>query len=134
MELTKIDPHWPNALRWLLCQGLQSFTPWHFIQEPTELEFAANAFRREDVSGGQVFVFARRQDCDDFAGLEIQDGKVTNKVIYFHPVFTTNASEKPAPRTWNIVCGDYEDVFDFLANCVVPDMKDWATEEDASEL
>ena len=74
MERLKINPNWPNALRWFLAQNLSSFTPWHFIQEPTECEFAANAFRREDIHKGNVFVFARRQDCDDFAGVEIVEG------------------------------------------------------------
>jgi hypothetical protein len=134
MDHTKIDPHWPNALRWFLCQHLSSFTPWHFIQEPTEFEFAANAFRREVVSKDQVFVFARRQDCDDFAGLKIQDGKVTDTVIHFHPVFATSSSSATADPAWNIVSGVFEDVFEFLANRVVPDMKDWASVEDASAL
>ena len=59
MERSLIDPAWPNALRWFLTQDLTSFTPWHFIREPDELVFAAIAFRREDVSNGEVFVFAR---------------------------------------------------------------------------
>lgn len=134
MELTKIAPNWPNALLWFLCQNLNKFTPWHFIQNPTEYEFAANAFRREDVNKGEVFVFARRQDRDDFAGLEILNGKVTDKVIYFHPVFASSFPNSTAARTWNIVCDVYEDVFEFLANRVVPDMKDWASDEIASDL
>jgi hypothetical protein len=134
MEPTKIDPHWPNALRWFLCQNLNRFTPWHFIQEPTECEFAAMAFSREDLNKGEVFVFARRQDRDDFAGLELQAGKFTGKVLYFHPVFATSSPSSTEARTWNIVCGVYEDVFEFLANRVVPDMKEWASDEDASNL
>ena len=132
MEHSKVSPEWPNALRWFLWQGLQSFTPWHFINEPQECEFAAHAFRREDVHGRDVFVFARRQDSDDFAGLLIQEGKVTNTVLYFHPVFST--SQSPSPRTWNIVYETYENVFDFVARQVISDMKEWAEEEDASDL
>ena len=132
MEHSKIDTSWPNALRWFLAQGLTKFTPWHFIQDPSEMSFAANAFRREDVSGGEVFVFAKRQDCDDFAGLELVDGRITDKVVYFHPVF--GDSSKPSPRTWNIVAETYDDVFDFVAERVIPDMKDWALVEDAADL
>lgn len=132
MEPSLIDSHWPNALRWFLNQGLTSFTPWHFIRMPDEMAFAANAFRREDVSNGEVFVFARRQDCDDFAGLEIVGGRVTERVVYFHPAFAD--SSKPSSRTWNIVDATYEDVFEFVAQCVVPDMRDWALTEDATNL
>jgi len=117
-----------------LSQNLSSFTPWHLIQEPSECEFAANAFGREDIHKGQVFVFARRQDRDDFAGLEIVGGKITDKVIYFHPVFARAPTNEVQGKGWNIVCGVFEDVFEFIAKQVVPDMKDWSSEEDASDL
>lgn len=132
MEHSKINPAWPNALRWFLVQDLTSFTPWHFINEPDEIAFAADVFRREDVSGGDVFVFARRQDCDDFAGLELVDGRVTDRVVYFHPVFAD--SSRSSPRTWNIVNTTYDDVFAFVAQRVIPDMSDWALVEDAANL
>ena len=132
MEHSKINPHWPNALRWFLVQDLTKFTPWHFIREPAELAGPANAFRREDVSNGELFVFAYRQDCDDFAGLELVDGRFTDRVVHFHPVFSEISS--PSPRTWNIVNGHYENVFDFVAQRVIPDMKDWAIDEDAGDL
>jgi hypothetical protein len=134
MERSKIDSHWPNALRWFLVQNLESCTPWHFIKEPAECEFAANAFRREDIHQREVFAFARRQDCDDFAGIEIKEGKFTEKVFYFHPVFASAATNKDPSNNWNIVCEEYEDVFEFVAKRVVPDMKDWALVEDANDL
>lgn len=132
MELSKINPQWPNALRWFLVQDLTHFTPWHFIQEPEELAGPASAFRREDANSREVFVFAHRQDCDDFAGLELIDGKVTDRVICFHPVF--GDSSQPSPRTWNIVNDIYDNVFDFVAQRVIPDMQDWALVEDAGDL
>ena len=132
MDPSKIDPRWPNALRWFLCQNLHRFTPWHLIQEPAECDFAARAFAREDVSRGQVFVFAKRQDCDDFAGIEVVEGVLTERVIYFHPVF--GSADNEANQTWNIVHGVFDDVFEFVAKQVVPDMKEWASVEDASDL
>lgn len=132
MHPSKINPQWPNALRWFLSQQLEHFTPWHFINEPDQMAFAARAFEREDVSRGHVFVFAQRQDCDDFAGLEVIDSKIIDRVIYFHPVFGSSTAE--SPRTWNIVCEVFDDVFDFVAKRVIPDMKDWASTEDASDL
>ena len=132
MEHAKINPTWPNALRWFLAQDLTSFTPWHFIVESSEMAFAANAFQREDVRNGEVFVFARRQDCDDFAGLELINGRTSDRVIYFHPVF--DDSSRASPRTWNIVIATFDDVFEFVTQRVIPDMKDWALTEDVANL
>ena len=132
MELIKIDPLWPNSLRWFLVQNLHSFTPWHLISEPTELSFAARAFAKEDTSKGEVFVFAKRQDCDDFAGLEIINGVITEKVICFHPVFSTSTLE--SARTWNIVNSIYQNTFEFMAHQVIPGMQMWAESEDAGDL
>lgn len=130
MKASYIDPKWPNSLRWFLVQNLCSFTPWHFIQKENEFDFAATAFKREDISGGEVFVFASRQDNDDFAGLEILDGKITEKVISFHPVFSMGESKKQ----WHIVNETYIDVFEFVSKQVIDDMKEWALVEDANEL
>ena len=132
MHPSKIDPRWPNALRWFLVQGLEHFTPWHFISESDQFAFAARAFEREDVSRGSVFVFAHRQDCDDFAGLEVIDGKFTDRVICFHPVFGSGTVE--SPRNWNIVSETFDDVFEFVSGRVIPDMKDWSSSEDAADL
>ena len=130
MEQSIIDKNWPNALRWFLIQNLHSFTPWHMLNSTDEFDFAAKAFEREDTSRGNVFVFASRQDNDDFAGLEIINGKITDKVICFHPVFVTGESD----RSWNIVSAVYDNVFDFMSKQVIPDMKDWALTDDTFEL
>ena len=131
MDRSKINPKWPNALRWFLVRGLQTFTPWHFIREPDELASVAEAFKREDIHRGEVFVFARRQDCDDFAGLEISSGNITGKVICFHPTFSTSSTSRS--NGWDIVDARFEDVFLFIAARVIPDMKDWAMTEDADD-
>lgn len=125
-----INSNWPNALRWFLVQNTENFCPWHFLSHAKEFEFAAKAFANEDTKNRMVFVFASRQDNDDFAGFEIVDGKITDKVILFHPVFGSGRSE----RSWDIVDSQFNDVFEFLSNQIVPDMKDWALTEDASEL
>jgi hypothetical protein len=77
-------------------------------------------------------VFAHRQDCDDFAGLEVIDGKFTDRVICFHPVFGSSTVE--SPRNWNIVSETFDDVFEFVSGRVIPDMKDWSSAEDAADL
>ena len=130
MDQIKIKSNWPNALRWFLVQNLESFTPWHFLENEGDFEFAANAFQRESLGNSRIFVFARRQDNDQFAGLEIVDGNITDKVIVFHPSFSTSSNEKH----WDIVNQVFGDVFDFVSEQVIPDMKMWALTEDASEI
>ncbi|WP_154222690.1 hypothetical protein [Marinicella rhabdoformis] len=125
-----IDSNWPNALRWFLVQNTEKFCPWYFLSQPKEFAFAAQAFSNEDIKNRKVFVFARRQDQDKFAGLEISNGLVTDKVLVFHPTFTTGKSK----RDWDIINAEFEDVFGFLSHQIVSDMKDWALTEDAIEL
>ncbi|GAB1266537.1 hypothetical protein [Aurantivibrio infirmus] len=130
MDHSQIDDDWPNSLRWFLCQNLNQFTPWHLLEHAKEFESAANAFEREDTKHRKVFVFASRQDNDDFAGLEIIDGKIIETVICFHPVFSAGECN----REWDITDQQYSDVFEFVAKRVIPDMKDWAITEDAADL
>ncbi|GAA6132962.1 hypothetical protein [Halopseudomonas sabulinigri] len=130
MDRKSIDSKWPNALRWLLVQNLHSFVPWHLMESPEEFQFAAKAFEREDINNRKVFVFASRQDNDDFAGLEIVDGEIQDNVIYFHPTFSSSGQN----NSWNIVNEEFVDVFEFVSKQVVDDMKDWAISEDANDL
>ncbi len=111
-------------------QNLQSFVPWQLIGAPAEFDSVATAFENEDIKNRKVFVFASRQDNDDFAGLEIVNGIITDKVLYFHPVFSSGVSDSE----WDIVDSAFEDVFEFMSKQIIPDMKDWAITEDASEL
>lgn len=126
------DESLPNELRWLIALRVYHLQPWFISRQGNEYEFASTAFGNEDINNRAVFTFARRQDCDDFAGLEIVDGVIRPNVIYFHPVFGSGPT--PAPRTWDIVCGEYEDVFAFLSDVIAPAMRDWALTEDAADI
>jgi hypothetical protein len=129
------DPLLPNDLRWLLALRLFHLQPWFLFRHRDEYEFASHAFANEDMEHRTVLTFARRYDCDDFAGLEIVHGSVTSRMIYFHPVFNSSVSPVSEPRrTWDICCGTYPDVFAFLSDVVVPAMRDWALCSDASEI
>lgn len=127
------DTDLPNDLRWLVALGVFHLQPWFLFRHRDEYEFASNAFAAEDIVHRSVITFARRHDCDDFAGLEIIDGRVTSRVIYFHPVFGSSSPVRE-PRTWDICCGTYADVFAFLSDVVVPAMRDWSSCDDASEI
>jgi len=130
MNLAQINPAWPNSLRWFLVQNSVNFCPWFFLSEPNEFKSVAKVFEDEDLKNRKVFVFASRQDNDDFAGLEVVNGTILDKVLVFHPTFTTNQSI----RDWDIVDSEFSDVFEFISKRVVEDMRDWALTEDASEL
>ena len=122
----------PNELRWLIAMHVHHLHPWFVFRQRNEYEFASTAFGHDDINNRTVLTFARRHDCDDFAGLEIIDGDVRPNVIYFHPVFGSGPT--PAPRTWDIVCGEYPDVFAFLADVIAPAMRDCALTEDAADI
>lgn len=128
------DPRLPNDLRWLMALRLFHLQPWFLFRHRDEYQFASTAFANEDVQHRAVLTFARRHDCDDFAGLEIVDGSVTSRVIYFHPVFGSSTLPVPDPRKWDICWGTYPDVFAFLSEVIVPAMRDWALCSDASEI
>ena len=127
-NMQEIKSEWPNSLRWFLVQGLKEFTPWHLLKSEDEFNFAKEAFEEEDINSRKIFVFASRQDNDDYAGLEIVGNKITDKVLYFHPVFGGGSSQ------WDIVCDEFEDVFEFVKQQVITDMKDWALVEDAFDI
>ncbi|MBU8977817.1 hypothetical protein JI752_016845 [Lysobacter sp. MMG2] len=130
-QRAKVDPAWPNALRWFLSQSLASFAPWHFITQGEELSFAAREFRLQDVAGREVLVFARREDAEEFAGLEIVGARVTGRVIRFSPGFVAGTD---AAARHDIVKDAYEDVFGFVADRVIPDMRAAAARHDAATL
>lgn len=127
MDPSKIDPDWPEALRWFLSQDLGHFAPWRFLTARDEFAFAAEAFAREDIAHGRVMVFARRQDRDCFAGLELHDDQLTSRVVCFRPLFATPTA-RPA-RNWNIVLARFSNVYDFVARCVIDEMKDWSDDD-----
>lgn len=63
------------------------------------------------------------------------DGCVSNRVIHFHPVFSAVGGQGGAMVGGrNIVCGTFDDVFGFVAERVVHDMREWAQIEDANDL
>ncbi|SMF23124.1 hypothetical protein [Pseudobacteriovorax antillogorgiicola] len=83
----EIKKEWPNQLRWLFTLRLKTFTPWYLFTNESEFQFAADAFEKEDPSGKKLLVFARRQDMEDFAGIEVSEKGFGESVIYFHPSF-----------------------------------------------
>ena len=113
---------WRKALQCLLGQSLHRMPPWEILDHKSQYEYYTETTRENGIDKGTVLVFARRQDNGDFAGLEVVEGQLIDQVICFHPMSMTGSSE----RNWNVVNAIYTDIFEFVAQKVVPDMKQWA--------
>ena len=116
----------PLALRWILANGVSELRPWRFF-DSNEGESAERAFAQESGSVTRVKVFASRQDCDDFAGFVVEDGKVTDRVVYFHPSFNGSTHT-------HLVNSRHPSLFAFLRDVVLGDTEDWCAEDELEDL
>lgn len=116
----------PLSYRWLRANRILHLIPWHFIDEE-EGRLASERFRVEHPEGWILYTFARREDCDDFAGFRVIDGNVTEQVVYFHPSFAKGFNE-------HIVSNSYPDLWAFFREVVIPDSATWYTDFDVQDL
>ena len=117
----------PNSFNWFSKLNLIKFIPWNFDSE-IEINSSFNKqFYIETQQKREVLTFGRRQDMDTFAGFEIIEGKVIEKVIVFHLSFNNNISN------WSIIESEYSDFFEFVSNRVLPEMKEWVPEDDIND-
>jgi hypothetical protein len=113
----------PNSYNWFVKLKLTTFIPWHF-EEVLKLNSIGNErFKIENNSNREVLTFGKRQDMDTFAGFEIINGKICENVIVFHPSFQKNTSD------WNIIENEYLDLFEFIKNQVLKEMKEWIIDD-----
>ena len=108
----------PNSYNWFAKLNLTKFIPWNF---ETEINFDSSInerFKIECEDTRQVITFGRRQDMDTFAGFEIVNGNVTEKIIVFHPSFQQNV------KGWNIIESEFSDFFDFMQKLVLHERLD----------
>ncbi len=117
---------WPLSYRWARANGVRKLVPWHFMDGDEGLP-ADNQFKKERTDLRVVRTFARRQDCDDFAGFLVVDGQTTDRVVCFHPSFAGTPNEFMIDR-------EFENFWAFVTEVVIPDTQDWSTEEDISGL
>ena len=64
---------------------------------------------------------------DTYVGFEIVNGNVTENIIVFHPSFGQNV------KGWNIIETEHSDFFEFMKNRVLPEMREWITEDDVND-
>ena len=117
---------WPISYRWARANGLSKLVPWHFLDDLEGLSADAQ-FLKERTDSREVRTFARRQDCDDFAGFLIIDGLISGHVIYFHPSFSGTRNEY-------MISGEYDSFWSFFKDLVIRDTIDWESETSLENL
>ena len=116
----------PNAFDWFVKLKLLRFIPWH-IKDNLEHFSSFNVQFKKEYPEKEVATFANRQDMDTFAGFEIVEGKITERIITFHLTFGSYNSNR------NIIEAEYEDFFEFMEKDVLPTMKEWIQDDDVED-
>jgi hypothetical protein len=125
----------PLAYRWFLAKGLTNWQPWYFTdtdataQDGPDLaanQFAQNAFQMETGADFDVYLFARRQDMDDFAFFVVRDGKIEDKVVTIHLSFAERF-ELSSPLAYDQISQGFTQ---WLRETVMVDVEDWMSEAD----
>jgi hypothetical protein len=90
--------HFPLPYRWFIVKGLTKWEPWYFLDTSETVTEApvfdernepfAREFKLETGADFDVYLFARRQDMDDYAFFVFRDGKIEDKVISIHLTFS----------------------------------------------
>ena len=128
-------PPWPLPYRWFIFKSLTNWQPWSFvdtvasINAPPDLAanaFASNACKIETGADFDVYLFARRQDRDDFAFFIVKDGKIEDKVINIHLSFASKL-ELRNPLRYGDIKGGFGA---WMQATVMPDVIEWMSEED----
>lgn len=117
----------PNSYNWFSKLNLTQFIPWNLETEINSNSIINERFKIECEQDRKVLTFGRRQDMDTFAGFEIVNEEVTENVLVFHPSFGTNI------KGYNIIESEYLDFFDFMQKRVLPEMKEWISEDDVND-
>ena len=127
--------HLPLPYRWFLAKGLTDWQPWYFQDTDATAratpDFAANqfaktAFQQETGADFDVYLFARRQDRDDFAFFVVRDGKIEDKVVTIHLSFASKR-ELSSPLRYEQVSQGFTA---WLRDIVMDDVEEWISEED----
>lgn len=129
----------PISYRWFIAKGLTKWQPWYFIDtietigcepELSTNDFFHQVFKKETGADFDVYLFARRQDQEDFAFFVVKDGRVEDRVVSIHLAFAGGVSLDPPLRYANI-----EQTFmNWIREVVMVDVEqDWMMEADLFE-
>jgi hypothetical protein len=131
--------NFPLPYRWFITKGLTNWQPWSFIDSiasissPPDLNantFLTSAFKTETGADFGVYLFARRQDRDDFAFFVVKDGVIENKVVSIHLSFADKL-ELRRPLRYGDIGGDFGA---WIQTTVIRDVDDWMSEDDLNDV
>ncbi|CAK9888770.1 MULTISPECIES: hypothetical protein [Pseudomonas] len=129
---------YPLAYRWFIHKGLTDWEPWYFCDTLASLQhapdlsknaFAASAFAKETAADFEVYLFARRQDREDFAFFVVRDGVIEDKVITVHLSFADKL-ELRSRLTYEQVTRSFSE---WVAEVALADAVEWMSEEDLED-
>jgi hypothetical protein len=123
----------PLPYRWFLNKGLTNWQPWYFVDldSPSRetTDFLQQQFLLESGADFDVYLFARRQDMDDFAFFVVKDGVIEDKVICFHLSFAKKL-ELAVPLQYSNINRTF---LQWIEKIVLPEVAEWISEEDLDD-
>lgn len=125
----------PISYRWFISKNLTNWQPWYFLDTSDSIkkspdfaanDFAVRAFKNETGADFDVYLFARRQDMDDFAFFVVKDGVVEDRVISIHLSFAGKMELKTP-----LLDSDVKETFlSWIRETAIRDVENWISEED----
>lgn len=117
MNFTTNNKKLPLAFRVFLEGGLIKFQPWELLSAKND--YIDERFSQE-CPNRKVLTIATLTTDDTYAGFEIIDDIITDKVLVYHLTF-----QKP-DKDWNIIETTYDNFWTFMKSEVLPAMRAWA--------
>ncbi|MFJ9534782.1 hypothetical protein [Herbaspirillum sp. NPDC101396] len=126
----------PLAYRWFLAKGLENWQPWYFsdtdatMKAPADFDknrTFAKVFLEETGADFDVYLFARRQDMDDFAFFVVRNGVIEDRVVTIHLCFSKRL-EFSTPLLYSKM--ESQTFTQWIREIVILDVEDWICEED----
>lgn len=136
------DHRFPQAYRWLIQKGLTNWEPWYFVDDVQTInaqpdlarsDFFQREFRTETGADYEVYLFARRQDREDFAFfVRGTDDLIEDNVITWHLTFS-GRFESFIKQPFQRPAEDKRvNLFAWVRHDLIADIEDWIAMGDDS--
>lgn len=113
----------PEEYYWFSKLNNTRFIPWNLDGEKNRFQTLNKLFEKEHNENRYIESFGSRQDMDTYCGFEVINGIVQQNVIVFHPSWQNG-------KPFDTIEREHKDIFDFLRNQVLPEMKEWISEDE----
>ncbi|WP_211093462.1 hypothetical protein, partial [Flammeovirga agarivorans] len=126
ITLWAINMKLPIEYRWLKAHSFEGLRPWYFV-DPSKSEGLRKEYQLE--TGKDIIPIARRQDNDEFAGFEIIDNEIQNKVLTVHLTWSSKLERANYPSIT-----ESKSIFKWLEQVVIPETIDWINEDELEDI